>query len=216
MKPVSASLVWFTVTPLASHPTMSPPFRMRPAVQEDIPQLLSITTHYVLNSIATFALEPPTLTEFTTKFNHIRYDQHLPWIVAVKDQVNGSDEEEILGHAYTSNFRPLGAYDRTTELSLYISPTQLRRNGVGTALLGRILDILRSPGDLGEDPESTGIEGRVAEEEGGRQDIRELLAIIAVDEVGEGKGVERFYSKFGFAERGLLKRVGYKFGRWYV
>jgi len=48
--------------------------------------------------------------------------------------------------------------------------------------------------------------------------IGEVLAIMAVEEEGEGKGLalRDYYKRWGFREVGTLEKVGFKFGRWYV
>jgi hypothetical protein len=44
--------------------------------------------------------------------------------------------------------------------------------------------------------------------------IHQLLAVMAVDPDDIEEKVAKFYTKHGFRQVGLLKRVGFKFGKW--
>jgi phosphinothricin acetyltransferase len=47
--------------------------------------------------------------------------------------------------------------------------------------------------------------------------VRSIIACMSVDTTGEenGEGLRRWYEQRRFVERGRLKNVGYKKGRWY-
>jgi phosphinothricin acetyltransferase len=49
-----------------------------------------------------------------------------------------------------------------------------------------------------------------------RTRIRELLAVMAVDDKGRdaGLGLRDYYVQWGFREVGRMERVGFKFERW--
>jgi len=49
-----------------------------------------------------------------------------------------------------------------------------------------------------------------------RTRIRELLAVMAVDDEGRdaGLGLRDYYVRWGFREVGRMERVGFKFERW--
>ncbi|KAL7271933.1 hypothetical protein RUND412_005277 [Rhizina undulata] len=130
---------------------------------------------------------PPPPSAFEEKLQTL-VANGFPFLVIKPD----SDSPAVLGYAYASQFRSeKGAYAQTAEITIYIEPSQ-RKSGVGRALLAELLRSLKAS----------------------RVGVREVLAAVAVDEVGEGRGVERFYEGFGFEDVGVLKGVGRKFGRW--
>ncbi|KAI8801514.1 sortase-like acyltransferase [Cladochytrium replicatum] len=160
---------------------------VRGITDQDIPAVLEIYTHYVQNSVATFELTPPSLADFSKRVDSIR-TSNLPHLVATAEE----NPNSVLGYAYASFYRAeRHAYRHTVEISIYLSHTCLR-SGAGRALMNALV---------------AGIRER-------QPHVRELLAVMAVDTVGSGVGVEMFYRKMGFEEVGKLKKVGYKFDRW--
>ena len=89
------------------------------------------------------------------------------------------------GFAYLSPWRPREAYRRSVEGSVYVHPERHRR-GIGRALLADLIERARSLGYR------TLIGGACTEAE----------ASLALQ------------SALGFGTVGVLKDVGYKFGRW--
>jgi L-amino acid N-acyltransferase YncA len=93
---------------------------------------------------------------------------------------------KVVGYAYANHFRARPAYRFTVEDSIYLHP-QAQGKGVGTMLLAELL--------------------ARCEEAGARQ----MLAVIG-DSNGHGSiGLHR---ALGFEHSGVLKSVGWKFGRW--
>jgi L-amino acid N-acyltransferase YncA len=78
-----------------------------------------------------------------------------------------------------------GAYERTVEASVYVAPT-VQRSGIGLALGSAVLDAAR------------------------RLDLRVVIAQICTENVGGLALAERL----GFERVGVLREVGFKFGRW--
>ncbi len=96
------------------------------------------------------------------------------------------DASGTLGFGYYGPFRERAAYRFTAEDSLYVSEAA-RGQGVGKALLAALLADAAARG------------------------IREMLALIG-DSANLGSiGV---HASLGFVEVGVMRRVGYKFGRW--
>ncbi len=92
----------------------------------------------------------------------------------------------VLGYAYANHFRPRPAYRFSVEDSIYLNPDAQGR-GVGRALLAELLARCQAAG------------------------ARQMLAVIG-DSANHGSiGVHR---ALGFEPSGLLKAVGWKFGRW--
>jgi len=108
---------------------------IRPASLADIPAITGIYAYSVLNSAASFELEPPTEDEMATRFNQL---DAFPYLVAERDNA-------ILGYAYASPYRPRPAYRHTIEDSIYIHPEYIGQ-GLGKALLGALIAACQQTG----------------------------------------------------------------------
>ena len=116
---------------------MSDEINVRPATEADVPAILDIYNHYVVNSVATFDVEPQTLDE---KLEWFRLSTTLPYCAVVAD-IDG----DVLGFASLGPFRSKAAYRHTVENSVYVRPER-QGNGIGKALLTRTLKIARASG----------------------------------------------------------------------
>lgn len=103
--------------------------QVREARPDDLPALLSIYNHAVLNTSATFDLEPQTLTQRQDWFIH--HGPAYPLLVA-------EDDRGVLGYACLSPYRPKPAYGKTVESSVYID-SRYHGQGVGTHLMTELL-----------------------------------------------------------------------------
>ncbi len=92
----------------------------------------------------------------------------------------------VVGFAYANHFRPRPAYRFCLEDSIYLD-TEALGQGVGRALLAELLARCEALG------------------------ARQMLAVIGDAENLASIGVHR---ALGFEHTGLLKAVGWKFGRW--
>jgi L-amino acid N-acyltransferase YncA len=129
----------------------------------------------------------------------------MPYLVAVDSQ----DESLVLGYCYAGEFRPnMYAYDHTAELSIFIHPDHQKR-GAGSALIQALLEELRTKKSPKRDHEEVRHEPQ-------KREIRNLLAIMSVDEEGwNGRdGLRDWYRRWGFKEKGRMEKVGWKLGRW--
>jgi L-amino acid N-acyltransferase YncA len=91
----------------------------------------------------------------------------------------------VVGYGTYGTFRFKEGYRYTVEHSVYVSH-EYTNKGIGKLLLAELI--------------------RLAKEEGYHTMIGGIDA--------ENKGSIAFHAKFGFTEAGLLKEVGYKFGKW--
>ncbi|KAK6346191.1 hypothetical protein TWF730_010522 [Orbilia blumenaviensis] len=214
----------------------SPSYRIAPATVTHVPQITAIVDHYILHTTTNFAFRP--LPE--KHYQHVLVDNYdhrrLPFLVAIEDNEPANDnndtrtegkeserEEKVIGFTTVTTWIPskLG-YAHTLELSLYISPAQ-RGCGVGTALLTALIAHLEnneyftfSEGGAPA-PHSSGPN----EIHGGEKYIygipvkcKQLLALMAVDEDATLDGqVCKFYERRGFESMGILKGIGWKFGK---
>ena len=95
-------------------------------------------------------------------------------------------QDTVVGYAYASAYRPRPGYAHTVETSIYVAPTT-QRLGVGRRLLE---DLIAQCEHLG---------------------YRQAVAIV-----GDSKNAQSidFHLKMGFAQVGLVRSIGFKFGRW--
>lgn len=92
----------------------------------------------------------------------------------------------ITGYAYAGPYRPRPAYRFTVENSIYVHPDYIG-GGIGSTLLAGL------------------IEACIALK------LRQMVAVVG-DSANTGS--LELHRKFGFKETGILKDVGFKFGRW--
>lgn len=96
------------------------------------------------------------------------------------------DGSRLIGWGALGPFRPRPAYRFTAEDSIYVVDDWHSR-GVGSALLGRLIDDARA------------------------MRLRTLIAVIGDD---ANTGSIRLHARLGFVEVARLRDVGFKFGRW--
>lgn len=92
----------------------------------------------------------------------------------------------VVGYCYAGKYRPRPAYRFTVEDSIYVSP-RMHGRGVGRMLLARL----------------------IAECE-----VRGLRQMIAVIGDSNNHGSINLHKALGFTHVGIVKDVGFKFGRW--
>ncbi len=91
----------------------------------------------------------------------------------------------VIGYAYAVPFRKRPAYRYTVKHSIYVHADHLH-SGVGRCLLPALIDACAAPG------------------------YRQMIAYIDVANVPS----QHLHETFGFERSGLLKAVGFKYGRW--
>ena len=106
--------------------------KIRPAVQEDVREMMEIFNYEVRNSTASFAITEQSYEERLAWFWSHGGERH-PLIAAEQDG-------RVAGYACLSDYRPYEAYKGTAELSVYVS-RDFRRQGIGEALMRELLDL---------------------------------------------------------------------------
>ena len=154
-----------------------PVFNIRPSEEQDIPQIQSIYSHHVLTGTASFEITPPDVAEMLSRRAAV-VAKGLPYLVAVKD-------DEVLGYAYATVYRPRPAYRFTVEDSVYIREG-IHGKGIGKALLQAVIDHCSASG------------------------YRQMLAVIG-DSSAPSVALHR---SLGFELAGTFKAFGFKFGAW--
>jgi len=107
-----------------------PPYTIRNATAADVPAIHAIYEESVLNGVATYEIDPPSLAEMQDRFAAITGNGY-PYIVA---EIDGA----VAGYAYASAFRTRAAYRYLVEDSIYLAP-RARGLGIGKALLRDLL-----------------------------------------------------------------------------
>jgi len=110
---------------------------IRPAVRDDLSDIAAIYNHEIVNSTATFDLEPPTFAYWEARLASPHPGDHL--LVAV------DEDEDVVGYAYSWSYRPRPAYNLTRETSIYLDPS-VRGQGIGRRLYPALLDTMAEAG----------------------------------------------------------------------
>lgn len=98
--------------------------------------MLAIYAPYVRDTAITFEYEVPTAAEFGARLHHVLPE--YPWLVC---RAPG----QVLGYAYAHRHMERAAYGWNVECSVYVLGSA-RGRGVGRALYGALLELLRLQG----------------------------------------------------------------------
>ncbi|MFH4964337.1 N-acetyltransferase family protein [Gaetbulibacter sp. M235] len=142
----------------------------------DAQKLLDIYNYYVVNTVVTFDLEALSLDAFKEKITTI--SANYPFIVY-------EENNEILGYAYGSKFRPKPAYNDTVESTIYLKHGEQGKQ-IGSKLYGELLSLLK---------------------------LKHVHVVLGVLTLPNDASV-KLHEKFGFKQVAHLKEVGLKFGNW--
>jgi phosphinothricin acetyltransferase len=150
---------------------------VREAQIGDLDAILAIYNDAVVHTTATYDYEPRT-SEAHRQWFETKRTQRFPVLV-------GAEGGSVCGFASYGPFRPWAAYLHTVENSIYVAPEH-RGRGVGTAILGPLLEIARS---------------------------RRLHAMVAGIDATNTASL-KLHAKFGFEQVAHFREVGWKFERW--
>lgn len=107
---------------------------IRRAEQGDLPELLAIYNHYVVNTPVTFDLEPRSLAQRREWFDSFASSGRYQCFVAVKGA-------KPIGWVCSARFKEKAAYDTSIETSVYLAPGEGGR-GTGRRLYQTLLSAL--------------------------------------------------------------------------
>jgi phosphinothricin acetyltransferase len=156
---------------------MSCEITIRPARTDDAEAMADIYHPYVLTGTETFETVPPPPATFADKITQCAA-KGWPFLVACAG-------EEVVGYAYTTQFRDRDAYRYACENSIYVKEGAHGR-GIGGKLLAALLDAAKNAG------------------------FRQMIAVIS----GVGPASPALHAAHGFTEAGRMRSVGRKHGRW--
>ena len=105
---------------------------IRRAEQADLPALLDIYNHYVVNTPVTFDVEPRTLAQRQEWFDGFGASGRYQCFVAVRD-------DRPIGWACSAKFKEKAAYDTSVETSVYLAPSEVGK-GIGKQLYGALFE----------------------------------------------------------------------------
>ncbi|KAL2148892.1 hypothetical protein VTH82DRAFT_1578 [Thermothelomyces myriococcoides] len=154
---------------------------------EDFPAITEIYRDVVINSTATYELDPPTVLDMSTRLLPLRQSGFPCLVASSSSTLPDAGSGAILGYAYASAFRPRPGYRFTVEHSVYVA-ADARGHGVGRRLMQALIG------------------------ECERLGFRQMVAVIGDGSPSNPSVV--FHEMLGFTHSGTLKASGYKFGRW--
>jgi L-amino acid N-acyltransferase len=108
---------------------------IRPARETDLPAILEIYNHVILNTTAVYAYEPHTLGMRKAWYESKVRDGY-PLFVA-------EDESRVVGLSTYGPFRAWPAYKYTVENSVYVAADQ-RGKGIARLLISPLIDAARA------------------------------------------------------------------------
>ncbi|MBJ7554989.1 Phosphinothricin N-acetyltransferase [Marinomonas spartinae] len=153
--------------------------QIRPAVIEDLAALTDLYNHYIVNTPTTFDIEPYTLESRAVWFS--QFDTTGRYRLLVVEQ-----DDEVIGYACSSRFKPKRAYETSVEVSIYLDPNTKGR-GLGTALYLELFELLEA------------------------EDVHRAYAGITLP----NEASQIIHEKFGFESVGVYREVGRKFGQYW-
>lgn len=110
---------------------------IRPATERDLPAILAITNHAILQTTASWQTVPTTL-EARLQWWQERVAAGQPVLVS---EIDGA----FAGYATYGSFRAYGGYALTVEHSIYVEE-RFQKRGLGRAFLTALLDHARAAG----------------------------------------------------------------------
>jgi phosphinothricin acetyltransferase len=151
---------------------------LRRAERADVPALLDIYNHYVVNTHITFDLEPQTLAERLTWFGFFGERGRYQCFVAE----NGG---AAIGWACSLPFKDRAAYATSVETSVYLAPEQTGK-GIGRRLYEVLFAAL-------EDADVHRVYGGVSQPNAASVQLHERMGFVRV---GTWREVGRKFGRF--------------------
>lgn len=151
---------------------------IRDSAEADLPAIKAIYAHHVQHGTASFELDPPSIQEMRQRRAGI-LEKEMPYLVA---EIN----DEVVGYAYVTAYRPRPAYRHTVEDSVYVKAGRAGL-GIGGKLLAALIERCTAAG------------------------WRQMLAVVGDSRNAASLAV---HARQGFHPVGTLRSVGHKHGEW--
>ncbi|MDD2799191.1 MAG: GNAT family N-acetyltransferase [Bacteroidales bacterium] len=150
--------------------------RIRLATIADFSAIRAIYAPYITDTTVTFEYEVPSEEDFEQRLVVIA--QTYPILILELD-------DEIVGYAYSSVFKPRSAYQWTAETVIYLHKNHLNK-GLGKPLYLALIEVLKL------------------------QRICQAIGVVT----SENQASIDFHERLGFVRKAKLDKVGFKFGKW--
>jgi phosphinothricin acetyltransferase len=154
---------------------MDPSVHIRDATPEDLERINSIYNWTIVDNHVSFDLEP-----WDTARRRDWWDTRLDGLDVLVAEI----DDRVVGVAYSSFYRPKPAYRSSAETTIVLDTAHLRR-GIGTVLLGSLIERLRERG------------------------FHRAIAIVALP----NDPSIALHHRLGYRTAGTLTEVGHKSGR---
>ena len=102
----------------------------------DASRICEIYNHFVIDTIATFELEPVSDQEMLKRIQATT--RHYPWLVYEVGDM-------IAGYTYATQWKPRTGYQHSAESTVYVAPDHAG-HGIGSALMRELLERLKPIG----------------------------------------------------------------------
>jgi phosphinothricin acetyltransferase len=100
--------------------------KIRYAIKEDLPHIVEIYNASISSRIATGDIDPISVESRLKWFDEHSYDRYPIWVMEI--------DKKVAGWLSFQHFYGRPAYEKTVEISLYVSPYH-QRQGIGRNLL---------------------------------------------------------------------------------
>jgi phosphinothricin acetyltransferase len=154
-----------------------PSFEYRIATVDDAREIADVYAPYVRDTIISFETEAPDAGEIAARMRQI--GMQYPWLAA-------SSGGRLIGYAYACEHRSRLAYRWSADAAVYVRESA-QRQGIGSALYGRLFALLRAQGYVN------------------------AFAGITLPNAAS----VRLHEAMGYTPIGVYRRVGYKLGAWH-
>lgn len=145
----------------------------------------SIDDASAITEIYNWYVANTTITFETDSITKEDMRQRIGEKLSIHDWLIGEVDNKIIGYAYYGTFRPRAAYQHTVESTIYLSQAAIGK-GYGKILYGRLIESIKGHG------------------------FREAIGVIAFPNPES----IRLHENMGFVRTGVLRNVGYKFGKY--
>lgn len=152
-------------------------FAVELATRSDLPRIVELSNWYAERTTANLATRPEPLEDWVESW--LKTAHVHPWLVA---RSGGA----VIGFARSAAWRNRDAFDWTAKVTVYVSPER-HGQGVGTALYGALISLMRAQG----------------------------YATLVAGITDGNAASERFHARTGFVRCATMHRIGWKLGRWY-
>ncbi|MCB1694350.1 MAG: N-acetyltransferase [Pseudomonadales bacterium] len=109
---------------------------IRGAAESDLPRLVDIYNHYVINTAITFDVVPYSPAERRPWFEQFRSGTRHELLVI-------EDAGAVMGYASSAPLRPKQAYETSVETTIYLHPDATGK-GLGRSLYAHLIDTIAS------------------------------------------------------------------------